>query len=66
MLINNLMNVREICEAFHDIEADINILYDAACAALDEEDNQIIPSSNNEIQELEEIVETLENLTAYI
>lgn len=66
MLINNLMNVREICEAFHDIAGDINILYDAAQTDLDDEDNGELDLSDDEFQELQQVFEILDNLTAYV
>jgi hypothetical protein len=66
MLINDLMTAQEICEAFHDIAGDINILYDAAQTALDDKDNGELDLSDDDFQELQQVFEILDNLTAYV
>ncbi|MBQ3395024.1 MAG: hypothetical protein IJR43_04650 [Synergistaceae bacterium] len=70
MLINNLNNFQEFFDAFYDVADDICKLYDAVKISLDEETNLRNEGkstlSNEQFERLEELQNTLNNLTAYV
>ena len=70
MLINNLESIQEIFDAFDEVAGDINTLYNEVNSRLDEEsdsrDEGKSTLSNEQFERLEEIQNTLNNLTAYV
>ena len=70
MLINNLESIQEIFDAFDVVADDINTLYNEVSSCLDEEtdlrDEGKSTLSDEQFERLEEIQNTLNNLTTYV
>lgn len=70
MLINNLESIQDLFDAFDEVAGDINTLYDEVNFRLDEEtdlrDEGKSTLSNEQFERLEELQNTLDNLTAYV
>ncbi|MBQ3397074.1 MAG: hypothetical protein IJG55_12255 [Synergistaceae bacterium] len=62
MIMNDLMNVKQIIEAWNDISGDINIIHDAVENCLKVKDY----ANKKERKALESILEQLEEITAYV
>ena len=70
MLINNLNNFQDFLDAFYDVADDINTLYNEVSFCLDDEsdlrDEGKGSLNDEQFEQLVELQDTLNNMTAYV